>query len=244
MAFKSMTRFGSPLSPRGALYVAQGKEGVMELWADICKSALQLEGVQITPAIEKEILHFVQRKQDELDKQVDTEGIPSKLIPLFEIEKKSKVMGYCKKLELSESELFLLIHNCHQIGFKHRAKFTEFVPPHLKVLDSDISAMKSDNPRQFLKKVDGILQERKRIHIHLLEKANEWHCFYYSYSDIESGDKSHWRHGSHLHYVSHLWPNLRKRQVWESFDQRTVEIQGSAHIRLQPFVFDSERGNH
>ena len=134
MTFKSMTRLGSQLSPQGAIYIAQGKkEGVLELWADIYRSALHLNGVQITPAVEKVILRFVQRKQDELDRQVDTEGIPSKLIPLFEIKKKSKVMGYCKKLELSEEELFLLIHNCSQIGFKHRSKFTEFVPPHLKV---------------------------------------------------------------------------------------------------------------
>ncbi len=241
MTFKSMTKFGSLFAPEGAIYVARGKEGVVQLFADICKSALKLKGEKITPAIEKEILEVVQKKLDEMDSEINIEGIPDKLMPLFEIKKKSKVLGYCKNLELSESELFLLMHNCYQIGFKHRAKFTEFIPTHLRILDSDISAMKNRNSRQFLKKVRGVFQERKRIHIHVLEKDNEWHCFYYTYSDIESGNKSHWNYGSHLHYVSYLWPNLRKRQVWESFDQRTVEIQGSAHIRLRPFVFDSNR---
>jgi hypothetical protein len=233
-----MVRFGSPSAPEGALYVVRGREGVAQAWADICKIGLQLKGIQVTPSIENEILDFVQSKLDEIESEVDAEGVPAKLMPLFEIEKKSKVVGYCKKLELSEDELVLLIHNCHQIGFKHRAKFTEFVPPHLKVLDSDISAMKNESPRQFLKKVHGIFKERKRIHVHLFERGNEWHCFYFSYSDMEAGNRSHWKHGSHLHYISHLWSNLKKRQVWESFDKRVVEIRGSAHIKLQPSSFD------
>jgi hypothetical protein len=228
-----------PFTPEGALYIVHGKEGVAQFWADNCKIGLQSKGIQITPDIENEILDLVQSKLGEIESEIDAEGLPAKLMPLFEIKKKSKVVGYCKKLELSEDELVLLIHNCRQIGFKHRAKFTQFVPPHLKVLDSDISAMKNDNPRQFLKKVHGIFKERKRIHIHLLERGNEWHCFYFSYSDIEAGDRSHWKHGSHLHYISHLWSNLKKEQVWESFDKRVVEIQGSAHIKLQAFSFDT-----
>lgn len=235
MTNESMARFGSPLSPDGALYFMQGREGVVQCWADICKTAMQLTGMQITPAIEAEILDIVRKKADELDREIYAENIPIKMKSLFQIKKKAEAVAYCKKLELSEHDLFLLIHNCHQIGFIHRSKFREYLPQHLRVQESDISNMRAGNPHRFFNKVHGIFKERKRIHVHLLERGNEWHCFYYSYSDIKTGNRNHWKLGSHLHYISYLWPDLKKGQVWKSFDKREVEIQGSAHIKLQPF---------
>ena len=180
-------------------------------------------------------MEFCRKKQDEYDKAVDAEGVPEKLKTLFEIKKKSEAVRYCRQLELSEHELFLLVHNSSEIGFAHRSKFGEFVPQHLKVSDLDIANLKNNAPRQFLKKIDGILLERRRVHVHLFEGADEWHCFYYSYQDMESDSKTHWKYGSHLHYVSHLWPNLKKEEVWASFDKRFTDISGDIHIKLIPF---------
>lgn len=239
-----ITRFGFPTSPHGALYIMDDKEGIIQFYADICRTVLRLKGVEITPTIETQILEFCRRKQDEYDKEVDAEGVPDKLRTLFDIERKSEAVRYCKNLELSEYELFLLVHNSSQMGFTHRAKFTEFVPQHLKISNSDISNLKDSAPRQFLKKIDGIFLERRRIHVHLFERVDQWHCFYYSYSDIESDSKSHWKYGSHLHYVSYLWPNCQKGKIWASFDERSTDISGNVHIRLIPFPIanDSYRG--
>lgn len=228
-----MSRFGSPFSPNGAMYVIRDREDMIQFLADTFKNYLRWKGEEITPAIETEILALARMHQDEMDRQYDAKGIPEKLKMLLEIKRKSEVIKYCKSLVLSADDLFLLGHNCSQIGFTHRSKFSEFVPQHLNITDSDIDDMKKGNPRQFLKKVHGVFQERKRIHVHLFEKDEEWHCFYFTWRDTESSNESHWKHGSHLHYISHLWPNLVKRQVWESFDWRNVETQGSVHIRLQ-----------
>lgn len=240
MGDKHFFKFGSPKSPHSALFIAEGEEGVISFRAEVLKSTLEANGVQITPEIERQVLAYCRDEQDAYDKEVDVMGIPPKLKALFEINKKSELLRYCRNLVLTESELYLLIHNSLQIGFTHRSKFTEFVPPHLKVLDSDISNLKNGKPDKFLKKVHSTFLERRRIHVHLFERPQQWHCFYYSYEDIDTEKKNHWKHGTHTHYVSYLWPNYRKNQVWKSFDKRSTEIPGSIHIRLIPAKFPNK----
>jgi len=226
-------RLGSLTSPRGAVFIVKDEEGAILADAEIYKATLQANGIVVTPEIEQQILLLLRKRQAEFDQQVSSLGIPDRLKTLLEFTKKSKAVAYCKSIILPEKELGILIKNCSQIRFTHRSKFKEFVPQDREILDADISAMKKGNPRQFVSKFDRILKERKVNHIHLFERGKEWHCFYFSYSDIESSKESHWKRGSHLHYVSYLWPNLRKRQVWESFDKRNVAIQG-VHIKLKP----------
>jgi len=230
-------KLGSLTSPSGALFIINDNEGVILSKAEIYKATLQANGITVTPEIEQQILLLLRKRQAEFDQQVSLLGVPDRLKTLLEFTKKSKAIAYCRRVCISEHDLFLLAHNCSQIEFKHRSKFTEFVPQDRKVLDSDISNMKQGNPRQFINKVDRIIEERKRYHVHLFERDKEWHCFYYTYKDMESGKERHWELGSHLHYVSHLWTNYRKKQVWDSFDQRNVDIQG-VHIKLEPFVID------
>ena len=237
MKLPHYSRLGSPTSAHGAIYIANDQEGVILMYADIYKTTLQANGIEITPAIEYQIISYCRNRQAEYDRQVASEGIPEKMRVLLEFTKKSKAVAYCKRTKISEHELFLLTHNCSQIGFTHRSKFNEFVPQGLKVLESDILDMKQGKPRQFLMKVDRIIEERKRNHAHLLQRGREWHCFYFNYRDMDSDKKGHWISGSHLHYVSHLWTNLRKRQVWETFDQRKVDIQG-VHIRCEYTIVD------
>jgi hypothetical protein len=236
-------KFGSPELPHGALYIAKSREGLIRMFADILKDALELKGIAVTPEIERLTLELCRKKLDENDREADKRGIPEKIKVLFEISKKSEVVKYCRNIELSEDELYLLVHNSSQIGFRHRSKFAEFVPQHLKVTDSDISNLHNNKPRKLVKKAKAIFLERRRIHVHLFERGNQWHCFYDSYQDMESGSKSHWKYGSHLHYVSHLWPQLTKEGVWAAFDKRFTDISGSIHIRLIPFKYD-EGPNH
>lgn len=232
-------QLGSLTSPSGALFVIEDAEGNILASAEIYKAILQANGIEITPEIEKQVISYTRDRQAEFDRQVESMGIPEKLKTILQFTKKSKAVAYCKRIRISEDELFLLVHNCSQIGFAHRSKFAEFVPKSREVSDSDIAEMKQGNPRKFLNKVKRIFEERKRNHVHFFEKGKEWHCFYYSYKDMESGEKRHWKLGSHLHYVSYLWPDLRKRQVWEAFDKRNVDIQG-VHIKLDPFIYNQK----
>lgn len=238
MKLPHYSKLGSPTSPAGALFVIHDPEGVVQANADIYKSYLEANGIKVTPEIEQYVLTYCLEQQAKDDRQTALEGIPRQLTALFNFTKKRDAVKYCKGIAVTEHEMFLLAHNCSQIGFKHRSKFTEFIPPVRKVLDSDIADMKKGDPRQFLIKVSRTIEERKRYHIHLFERVREWHCFYFTYRDMDAGKKGHWRHGSHLHYVSHLWSNLRKNQVWDSFAQRNVDINGSIHIRCEYVVID------
>lgn len=235
-------KLGSIESPHGALYCIKDKDGAIQTYTEIGVVMLKANGIQVTSDIEREISSYCRISYEEFDRQVDSEGIPEKLQTLLRFTKKSKLVAYCKRITISEDELFLLVHNCSQIGFKHQSKFIEFLPESRKLLDSDISDMKQGNPRKFSSKVRSIFAERKKYNVHLFSRGNEWHCLYYTYQDMECGGKNHWALGSHLHYVSHLWPNYGKRQVWESFDRRNINIQG-VHIELIVSEMDDEATN-
>lgn len=237
MRNKHITRFGSPLTRSGALYFASDQEGLIQMDVDMELAKLHVNGVVITPVVKSLVLGNVLQKEAEYHNKVDQVGVPDKIKTLFQITRKAKAEQYSRKLVLSEYDLFLLIHNCTQIRLAHRSKFKIYVPDHLTVLDADRDELKVGNPKLFLTKVRSGLLERRYIHVHLFEYGSDWHCFYFSHDDIDPEDSNHWKYGCHLHYVSHLWPNLEKEQIWNCFDERSTEISGNLHIRFSPFVF-------
>ena len=176
---------------------------------------------------------FIADKEDIVTYELDSQGIPNTLKRLLEIRKKREVIKYCKSITLSEDDLVLLMYNCKKIGFSWRSKFKEFVPKHLKITDCEVDELKQEKPQKLRKKVKSIFEERKKVCIHLFEKGSEWHCFYYSDKDMETGETSHFILGPHLHYISHLWTGYKKQQVWEAFDKRKIEFEG-VHIKLNP----------
>lgn len=239
MRNKHVTRFGSPLTPSGALYCACDQEGLLQMDVDMQLEQLRARGRLITPDVKAKVKSTVERRRAEYHDKVDQIGVPDTLKRLFSITKKAEVEQYCRSIVPSEYDLFLLIHNCSQIHLAHRSKFKQYVPDHLTVSRVDRDEMKAGNPKRFLTKTHSILLERRYIHAHLFERGANWHCLYFSHQDIEPTSSNHWKYGCHLHYISHLWPKLRKRWIWHKFNKRFTEISGSLHIRFEPFEFSS-----
>ena len=237
MRNRHITRFGSPLARSGALYFASDQEGLIQMDVDLKLAQLHASGVLVTPDIKSRVKSDVQRRKAEYHDKVNQVGVPDKLKHLFLITGKAKAEQYSRRIVLSEYDLFLLIHNCAQIRFSHRSKFKQYVPEHLRVSKTDRDEMERGNPKKFLKKTRSGLLERRWIHVHLFEYGLEWHCFYFSHQDIEPTSANHWKYGCHLHYISHLWPKLKKRWIWNKFNQRYTEISGSLHMRFEPFEF-------
>ncbi len=237
MRNRLITRFGSPLARSGALYFATDQEGLIQMDVDMELEQLRAKGRFITPDIKSQVKSDVQRRKAEYHDKVNQIGVPDKLKELFLIARKTEAEQYSRKIVLSEYDLFLLIHNCSQIRFTHRSKFKQYIPEHLVVSDSDRDEMKAGHPKKAFTKMDSILLERKYIHVHLFEFSSDWHCFYFTHQDIEPTSANHWKYGCHLHYISHLWSRLKKRWVWNKFNQRSTEISGSLHIRFEPFEF-------
>lgn len=242
MGDSKYSMLGNPMSKHGAFILAKDIEGSIQAFTDIMKKTLEANGIVVTPVIEQEISLYFKTKQEEYDQELFGKGIPDKLQALLGYTKKSKLVAYCKRLIISEQELVLLVHNCSQIGYTHRSKFLEYVPEHRRLTKSDRTSMRDKEPKKFFSKIRAIFEERKNYMIHLFESGEKWHCFYYTYKDMEPVGKNSWKHGPHLHYVSYLWPEYRKRQVWESFDNRQHNIEG-IHIRLEPLPEYNQEGN-
>ncbi len=239
---KHITRFGSVFAPSGALYAPSDRAGLIQMEIDLQLAQLQVRGVAITTAVKSQVTDSVRQREREHRDKVNQVGIPDKIRDLIQATRKGEAEKYSRELVLSEYELFLLIHNCSQIGYTHRSKFKQYVPEHLKVSVSDRAEMKTGTPKTFLRKISSGLMERRYIHVHLFEYSSNWHCFYFSHDDIEPGENNHWKYGCHLHYVSHLWPNFNKGQIWNAFNKRSTEISGNLHIKFEPFEFPNPEG--
>jgi hypothetical protein len=230
---------GNPMSKHGAVILMKDGEGQIQAFTDTIKIALQANGIVVTPQIEKEVSQYFIKQQEKYELEMASKGIPENLKTLLAHTKKSKLLAYSKRITISEQELVLLVHNCSQIGYTHRSKFLEYVPENRKLTESDRTSMSEKEPKKFFSKIHAIFKERKNYMIHLFECCDKWHCFYYTYKDMEPNS---WKYGSHLHYVSYLWPEYRKRQVWESFDKREHNIEG-VHIRLKPLPAPPPQAN-
>ncbi len=223
---------GSFISPDGAIYHGQTSEDLIQALTNIDLNVLRLMGIEISPQLSKMIEDYNRQKQDEMEREIDAVGIPDKFVKLFVIKKKADVIKYCNNLELSDEELFLLCHNSSQMGYKRSSKFPEYVPEHLKINKSKIHTLLKNDPEKFSKLMHQLFIERRRICVHLFEKGDHWHCFYYSYQDIGSREKPHWQYGDHIHYINHLWSNHTKEEIWNSFDVRNTNISDSIHIKM------------
>lgn len=237
MRNKHVTRFGNPSTRNGAVYVVSDQEGLFQTAVDLEYLRLYVDDIPITPLIEERVQDRVRREQLLLKSNLSSLGIPEKLKKLLEIDTKSESNKFCRKLKVDEFEFFLLIHNCNQIGFNHQSKFPEYVPEHLTVTESDRENLHLGKLKPISKKLLPLMKERRRIHVHLFEQEQKWRCFYYSYDDILTDEKSHWKFGCHLHYVSYLWPKYNKDQILELFDIRKTSISGAFHIRFSPFDY-------
>jgi hypothetical protein len=236
MQNKHITKWGSPQSGSRALYFVHDQDGLIQMDIDMELEQLRVKGRVITPDIKKQISEKVKSRRTEYNASVTRLGIPESLQSLLLTTSKSEAEKYARNITVTEYDLFLLIHNCNQLRLTHRAKFKQYVPDHLKISDTDRNEMKTDNPKDFFKKLYAGLEQRRYIHVHLFEYSSDWHCIFFSHQDIEPTD-NHWKYGCHLHYISHLWSNLDKRRVWNQFNKRSTEISGNLHIKFEPFNF-------
>lgn len=62
------SRLGSPTSPGCAIYIANDQEGIILMYADIYKTTLQMNGIEITPDVEQLILSYCRERQAEFDR--------------------------------------------------------------------------------------------------------------------------------------------------------------------------------
>ncbi len=231
-----ITRFGDPTSITGARYVVNDQEGLLQMALELEQARLIVSDITPTDTLRNLATERVKRNLGILKSKLYSKGIPSTLTHLLNISKKTEAEKYTKTIILEEFEVFLLMHNCQQMGFSHRSTFPEYKPDHLRISKSDIDNLMKHHFQSFNKKIIPLMRERRKIHAHLLEKDLEWHCFYFSYNEIELAKTNHFKYGPHIHYVNHLW-TYDKDETWHRFGTRFTKIKDAAHIRFRPFEY-------
>jgi len=142
MRNKHITRFGDPTTISGALYFVTDQEGVFQMAIDMESARLYEDGVIITPSMRSRVVDRTKRDQMIYHSKITQKGISESLKVLLNIDRKSDVEKFCRKLSVSEIDLILLIHNCSQIDFTHQTKFPEYVPSHLEITTDDEDELK------------------------------------------------------------------------------------------------------
>jgi hypothetical protein len=174
------------------------------------------------------------RRENEMRERIRAKGFPSSLRALMTAPGKAAKVRVARGLFITGESFHRLVFNCDLRGYSHRIKVVEHTPEHLKPTPEEFEAMyqsQTETPasRRFLRALKPRLEERRCWTVHLLEKGDEWHCFYFSYDDALRGEQ-HWKGGKHVHYLAHDFGlQMSKEEVWDAFDERQVSLS-ALHI--------------
>ncbi len=128
-------------------------------------------------------------------------------------------------MTLHQSEFSNMVYLSKSLGYDHTLEIIELIPekfPKDKIpsfihynRDGEIVV---NEPTPL---TDGELKEivlmRRVMHIHLLESSQAWHCFFFTFRDIQG---EHWS-DCHLHYISSLWGKSKESTL--------IDLRGRSH---------------
>jgi len=172
--------------------------------------------------------------------------MPPDIFSLFEADTKKQVEKVCSELTIKSEDIVYLVSlseaNIIEFPYLHASKFLEEVPANVHLTKKNIEAIKNNgrgelkrDARKAVKKMFQAPIQVKRTMAHMFYRCDHkfWHFLYFDLKDIaKSGN--HWDYGSHIHYVSWLWPNLECQDVWSAYCQNgKKDIGGSKHIKFK-----------
>lgn len=168
--------------------------------------------------------------------------VPEYLGEMLEIEKKSELDKYCRKIVIPQEDLVKLIHCSWKIGYIHKIKYNDFVPSHLKPTDKERKALSASkvgetlegDGKKYFSKISQIFEQRRYLVAHIFYNKEKWHLFYFDQRDMEEMKGNHWKEGSHIHFVNYLWPQYSINELWKIFDEASAKVSSKLHLRYIP----------
>ena len=167
------------------------------------------------------------------------------IVDLFSADSKKEVKRICSSIEISKLDIYSLVKLAEErdisFPYLHAQKYIEFIPDNVKLSDKNIDAIRENGEgvlgKEAAKAVNKLFQMPKQIkrttgHLFYRPDFMYWHLFYFDTVD-RSQEDNHWQAGSHIHYVSWLWPNYEGQQLWENFCKIGKKSVGkNEHIRF------------
>jgi hypothetical protein len=200
------------------------------------RRVMLMQGFPRTRLLESRCRRVAERWYKELIAECQADGFPKPILELFSADSKAEALKIARDLELRMDLLIAAQINARTERFNYKTMFRQFVPidthkvPPTALLDPklrDESGRLKGDARKALGQVNRVFAERRHNSIHWFGRKNEWHCLYFSFEDIRD---NHWKHGSHAHYISHVW-GMERKDVWEALKEKNINLP-SAHIRF------------
>lgn len=167
--------------------------------------------------------------------------VPENLIQLLNSTKKREQKKLLNGLRMNPDILMAFLLKAGDEGYL----LSQYLSEH------QTSAVdKKKMPIAYRKKLDGTIEkigkteltdgqlkqalEQRSVKVaKILEKDNEWHCFFLTYNSI--GGKENWQNGQpHFHYLSNLF-RIEKKDVIEQIKSKKYNLGNLPHIALEDY---------
>ncbi len=104
---------------------------------------------------------------------------------------------------------------------------------------SKVGPLSDGRAIKFASKVDQVFKVRKLLNAHLFYTPDHslWHIFCYDSKELRD-QGNHWKEGSHLHYISFLWPEYNLAEAWGRVQRGDLNFSGKLHVRFRKLSTD------
>ena len=205
------------------------------------RESLRVAGL-LTPATEQLVQEtLLQNARDywpEALADQTAEPVPQYLLDLLSAPDKKTQVRLLRGVSVTPKQLLAFVCKAWELGYT----FSRYSAHH-NPRGTDASKL----PRLFGRRDDGslekigqtplsdaqlnvILDERKVIVATILDKGDEWHCFFNTYRALE-GRESYKGGQPHMHYLSSKWGNVTRQQVVEGINEGNY-VATNVHIDL------------
>lgn len=167
------------------------------------------------------------------------------LLEVFNFRSKREVVRHCKTLVVSRTDFVALVLGAQRGAlspYKYANHFAETTPKHLlpkkeehdAIAANGVGPLRTKQAQKFTRKIFQLFVEKRSLAAHLFytDDAEYWHLFYFDSGDT-SEHKNHWKHGSHIHYVSDLWTELSLSSAWAQVLSGELGFANKLHIRYK-----------
>ncbi len=188
----------------------------------------------------KTLIKVVKECRDFIDKFREVR-IPIELTHLLNTKKKKEQTKLLNGLRINPDILmaFLLMagdkdYTLSQYVSEHQTKAVNSTKMPLAYMQKkDGTIEKLGNTELTNGQLKQALEQRSVKVAKILEKGDEWHCFFLTYNSI--GGKENWQNGQpHFHYISNLF-GIEKKNVIKQIKSKNYKLGNLPHIALDDY---------